>query len=317
MTSEHSSDNASKSAANVVPNIAQVNASGVERHEGHFIGKYDDELYFQTWSAHPPSSLDTVAAPKAVIITHGIGEHSDCYGELAQDFAKNGWQVFAWDLRGHGRSSGKRGFLKAFRDYTDDLSLFINYLLRSQKLTCPFAVLGHSMGGLITLKYALDQGSGLLSRAVVLSSPLLGIAVPVPTLKEVASKFLLKVAPGLTLFNEINYEQLTHDTDILKSYAQDSLRHEKICSALYDGMLTTIAEVSRRGGEMTVPLLVQAAGHDMIVSLPQTKKFFATVGSAQKKLIVYKDDFHEIYNELNRKVLYSDLQAFLNTEFKT
>ncbi len=286
----------------------------MERHEGHFYGKYNDELYFQTWS---PNRASASSMPKAVIITHGIGEHSECYGELAQDFVQHGWQVFAWDLRGHGRSSGKRGYLKSFRDYTDDLGLFIEHLLHSQKLTSSFAVLGHSMGGLITLKYALDRGTELLARAVVLSSPLLGIAVPVPTVKELASKFLLRVAPGLTLFNEINYEQLTHDTEILKNYARDSLRHEKICSALYDGMLSTIANVSARGSEMKKPLLVQAAGHDMIVSLSQTEKFYETVASLQKKMIVYKEDFHEIYNELNRKLVYSDLQAFLNTEFKT
>lgn len=297
----------------------------VDRHEGHFSGKYGDELYFQTWNPKTviaeksativPTVVPAIPPTKSVVITHGIGEHSECYNELACDFVRNGWQVFAWDLRGHGRSSGKRGFLKSFHDYTYDLERFIDFLLQSQKLTTPFAILGHSMGGLITLKYALDQGARLTSRAVVLSSPLLGIAVPVPAVKELASKFLLKVAPGLTLSNEIQYEQLTHDLEILKSYDHDSLRHEKICSALYDGMLSTITNVSSRGRELQKPLLIQAAGHDMVVSLPAIDRFFKTVGAPIKKMIVYKDDFHEIYNELDRKTVYSDLQVFLKSEF--
>ena len=283
----------------------------IERREGHFEGQFGDELYFQSWMPAVPKSQ---TAP-TLIISHGIGEHSDCYARLAQSMVHRGWSVFGWDLRGHGRSSGKRGFIKNFSDYTDDLSHFVDFLTRNKRVPGELAVLGHSMGALITLKYALDQGKNLKAAAVVLSSPLLGIAVPIPALKEAASKLLMKFAPGLTLFNEIKYKQLTHDPEILKTYPVDTLRHEKICSALYQGMLSTIQNVSGRGAELKTPCLVQAAGHDLIVSLAATEKFFPTLGSVHKKMIVYKDDFHEIYNELDREMVYSDLHDFLKTEF--
>src|SRR5262245_59323457 len=119
----------------------------LQRHEGHFSGQDNTELFFQTWSKDEP-------AQGTVIITHGLAEHSECYNLLAKTLAENNWYVLAWDMRGHGRSDGKRGFAKDFSYYMNDLESFIR-LVRSMKSVpqTPFVLFGHSMGGLVTIQH--------------------------------------------------------------------------------------------------------------------------------------------------------------------
>ncbi len=55
-----------------------------------------------------------------VILCHGFGEHARRYDHVAQRFGEGGLITYALDQRGHGRSGGKRVFLKNISEYTDD-----------------------------------------------------------------------------------------------------------------------------------------------------------------------------------------------------
>lgn len=275
----------------------------IERREGHFTGHNGDELFFQTWT-HPD-------ARATLVITHGISEHSEAYAKTAERLTPMGWNICAWDLRGHGRSEGKRGFVEDFHHYCDDLGCFLRFLKDTGRLNLPFALVGHSMGGLITLRHVVDQGDKTGASAMALSSPLLGVALPVPAVKDVAARLLNRVLPSITLFNEIRYEDLTRDPDWLKTYPLDNLRHDKISPGLYLGMFENIAYVMLNAQRITLPTLIQAAGKEKIVSLPAIKEFFPKIGSENKKLVIYEESYHEIYNDLDREKVFSDLNAFL------
>ena len=278
-----------------------------DRFESHFAGVDGDQLYFQSWSQ--PKAKATL------VITHGISEHSDCYARTAEALVQLGWNVIAWDLRGHGRSSGKRGYVKEFSEYSEDLSRLIAHLGESGRLKNDFALVGHSMGGLITLKYILDHRAPANLKAVVLSSPLMAIAVPVPPVKSVAAKVLLRLMPKVTLFNEIKYDELSRDLSRVKAYPNDPLRHDKISPGLYFGMLETMTEVIARAEHLRIPLLIVAAGKDKIVSTRATEEFFDKIGTQRKMLKIYPDSYHEIFNDLDRDEVFRDMHAFLSQIF--
>lgn len=247
-----------------------------------------------------------------------MGEHSESYAKSADAIAKLGWNVVAWDLRGHGRSAGKRGHVDHFTDFTSDLSQFLLHLQKNGQLNQPFALIGHSMGGLITLKYLIDETKDGASDdprpvACVLSSPLLDVALKVPPLKEFAAKVLNNIWPSLTLFNEIKPTDLTRDPEWLKTYGKDSLRHDKISPALYNGLVETMKDVLANGDKIKLPIEILAAGNDKIVSLKATQNFYEDIASPMKKLIIYENSYHEIFNDLDRDSVFRDLNQFLKS----
>ncbi len=279
----------------------------VSRSEGHFYSR-STELFYQSW-VNP-------AARGTLVLTHGMGEHSEAYINSAADLACLGWNVIAWDLRGHGRSAGKRGHVDHFSDFSGDLSQFLLHLQKSGKLDQPFALVGHSMGGLITLRYLIDETKDGASDdpkpfACVLSSPLVAVALAVPQVKEFAGRVLSSIWPSLTLNNEINYADLTRDPEWLKTYDRDSLRHDKISAALYAGMVETMKYVLDHAGSVLLPIEILAAGTDKIVSLDAERTLFERLGAPNKKMIVYNDSYHEIFNDLERETVFRDLNEFL------
>jgi len=112
----------------------------LKRHEGTFAGFEDAELFYQTWTVPDPKGT--------VLITHGLAEHSDCYHPLAKQLAQEKWNVWGWDLRGHGRSEGKRGCVRDFADFMKDLGAFVHFYRLQSDLpsTQKLILFGHSLG---------------------------------------------------------------------------------------------------------------------------------------------------------------------------
>jgi alpha-beta hydrolase superfamily lysophospholipase len=288
----------------------------INRAEGYFQGdsvhsgspsRHSSELFYQSWTNAASNTRATL------VLTHGIAEHSEAYNEFALDFAPRGWDIYAMDLRGHGRSEGRRGYIDDFHRYSRDLDKFVRHLrsgpLKNSKR--PIVMMGHSMGALITLRYMVDQGEAVPASALALSSPALGISMPIPPLKEMAANLLLKFLPQVTLPNDIRYDHLTHIEERWKRYPIDPLRHDKISPAMYFGMLEAFDKVTAGADRIKVPTIIQAAGDERIVSRPATEEFFPKIGSEIKKLIVYEKSFHEIFNDVERDQAMDDLNAFL------
>lgn len=249
----------------------------------------------------------------AIILTHGLAEHSECYGSFAKLLGEDGWAIFAWDLRGHGRSSGKRGFATGLEEYVRDLFLFYSVVEEHTKdLKCPTFLFGHSMGGLITLRTMIEYGP-LKFSGVLLSSPALGIAVPVPKIKDQLARFSVQWFPKITLYNEIKFADLTRDEDLIKSYYSDPLRHDKISPGIYLSMVENFKVVFDQSDKITLPTLMQLAGRDRIVSTPAAQQFFERLNISKKELHIYPDSFHEIFNDLDRDSAFADIKYFLST----
>lgn len=276
----------------------------MRRSEGHFRGSQQTELFYQTWWSDRSRGT--------LVLTHGLAEHSECYQTFVQRLASPDWDVFAHDLRGHGRSEGKRGLVRSFDDYVLDLLAFLKAIAHDDKK--PLVLLGHSMGGLIVLRTIMEHA--LPIKAAVLSSPLLGIAMKVPALKEWGSKWLAKNWPSLTMYNEIHFDQLIRDHEMVKDYEKDPPRHEKISATLYRGMIDSIDYVNRHADQLPDklkrPLLFQLAGNDRIVSTSASAAFFEKLNVPDKTLHVYPDSYHEIYNDLDYGVVMEDLRRFLS-----
>ena len=63
-----------------------------------------------------------VKNPKAnLLIVHGLHEHCERYQHVAKSLNDIGVNVFTFDLRGHGKSSGPKNLIKDIDEYRQDV----------------------------------------------------------------------------------------------------------------------------------------------------------------------------------------------------
>jgi alpha-beta hydrolase superfamily lysophospholipase len=272
-----------------------------KRFEGHVPGFDQTELFFQTWA---PEKVRGV-----MLITHGLGEHGESYHALAERLVEEGWQVYAWDLRGHGRSDGKRGFVRALTDFVKDLNQVFKMVTERHPNHNPL-LFGHSLGGLVTLRFVETESPR--HQALCLSSPAVGLTTVVPKAKQVVAKLANRWLPTLTLSNEIKHEDLTRDEAIRATFKTDNLRHDKVSPGLFLGMVEHFPLALAQAGRITGPVLMQLSGDDRIVDAEASRQLFGRLPNPKNKLLIYPDSLHEVFNDLDREQAISDLKGFIN-----
>ncbi|WP_413568605.1 alpha/beta hydrolase [Bdellovibrio sp. HCB117] len=275
-----------------------------KRSEGFFKGYQDINLFFQIW--------DNPNARGTVIINHGQGEHSESYHRLIKAFENDQWSFYGWDLRGHGRSEGRRGYVAQFDDYCKDYKIFLDMVLKNEKVKQgPVILFCHSMGALIELKTLL-RNPDTRCDGIVVSSPLLGVSVPVPVYKSKGAVILNSLLPTITMGNELTNDMLTRDPDVIREFEQDALRHNRISPGAFLGFLESFEYVLPRANEIKKPALFVIAENDPVVSSLEAKKFYDKLGSQKKEIYIYPEAKHEVVNDIMRTTVFADIKKFLD-----
>ncbi len=282
-----------------------------KRSESFFNGFDGTKLFLQNWVCEKPKGT--------IIITHGQGEHSDCYQRLINALDGQGWNFMAWDLRGHGKSEGLRGYAKDFDDYVLDFKIFLELAFSiSEFKNKPVVLLSHSMGGLIQT-CALTEKKHLNTAIAgqILSSPLFGVAVEVPEWKDRGASIINSIFPKLTLDNEIKNDMLTRDLEVIREFEQDTYRHHRISSGVYLGFKREFERIPGKAVEITIPTLLHISDNDPVVSSPSALQFFDALGSENKVLKIFEGGKHELYNDSDRAEVFKVVSDFLKQFVKS
>jgi len=245
-----------------------------------------------------------------VIIIHGFGEHSGRYGLLTEHLVRNGYSVTSYDQRGHGQSEGLSGHVERFSDYENDLDKVIS-LTKSQADASRLFLTGHSMGGLVTLRYLARDSSDRVAGAVI-SAPLLGLAVEAPAYKLLIARISARLAPRMRMNNEIDPMVLSRDSDVGRAYAADPLVHHLVSVGWFAEATRAMQEIKEQAGSIKLPILVMHGTDDKLASIEATRMFFDKIGSDDKELILYKDYYHELFNEPEKEEIYARVTDWLN-----
>jgi alpha-beta hydrolase superfamily lysophospholipase len=238
---------------------------------------------------------------KWLIVTHGLGEHLERHEWLLKLFSSN-YNIAIYDLRGHGKSGGKRAWVDDFNHFLKDLQSVIEFLRRDFSMT-NYTLFGHSMGGLITAAYAQNMASkDFYPEKVFLSSP----AVAGPGLMgqgfSLAPMLLfngLIKMPTVPLQGMLDLKKLSHDSRIYESYVKDELNQLKIQSKLFLEVLRAGRDVFSRPLRVECPLFVSIGTGDALVHAKLIIEYFTKVEkSAQLKII--EGGYHELHNEIDK-----------------
>ena len=249
------------------------------------------ELFWQKWV--PDGAIERV-----VIFQHGMGEHSGRYQHLLDAFDNTGTAFYALDARGHGRSPGRQGYLTHFERFADDLGDLIQ-IARSENDEQAVFLLGHSLGGVIALDFALRPESQDHLRGLVLSSA--AIELPRGGVNQVLrpmARLLARLAPGAILDTMLRQTDLSHDSEAVAAYRADPLVHGKAAVLLGHTLFRLNKRFYAEAHRLTIPVYLFHGTADRITSPEGSKKFFEQLTVDDKTLNLYEGLFHETMNEL-------------------
>jgi acylglycerol lipase len=245
----------------------------------------------------------------SVVIAHGGGEHSGRYQHVAERLNKERYAVFALDHRGHGESGGAPGLIDSLDKTVADLGTLIG-LADDEMPDKKLFLLGHSMGGLIALQYALDYGDTL--DGLALSAPLAKLNAANPV-QLAAARVVSVVAPSTGVF-KVDSSTVSRDPEVVRAYDADPLvLHDKLPARTVTEIAAAINRFPERLPSLRLPLLVMVGSGDELVPPDAAEMVHDLAGSQDKTLIEYDGLFHEILNEPEQDEVLDDLVEWLTS----
>jgi alpha-beta hydrolase superfamily lysophospholipase len=276
--------------------------SAHEHRDGTFAGVGGLALYYQVWL--PPNQ-----GHRAVLVNlHGLGDHSSLYPTLANHFPARGIALYAYDMRGNGRSPGQRAFLHNWEEYRGDLHAFLT-LVRQKEGNLPVFVLGHSLGGLVVLDYALHHPNGLAG--VIAASPPLG-KVGVPPLLMALGRVMSRVWPRLSLEVGMDLSGLARDPAVVGTVLADPLFHRRGTARLSTEVTAAIARVQSQAAGLSVPALILHGSADRMVPPDGSREFFEKLRSPDRTFLEYPGAYHGLFADIGYQEVLRDVERWID-----
>lgn len=254
--------------------------------------------------------------PKALInLVHGFGEYSERYDHWAMRFVEKGYVVHAIDNRGHGKSDGRRGHIREFNDFLNDVDVLVK---ESKKLHpgMPQFIYGHSMGGNIVANYIVKRGNNF--KGAVLSSPWLKLTFSPSAIMLFLARIMNKVYPKFTQNSNLDVKGISHDQNVVDAYIKDPLIHGKISARMFYEIVNAGRGVIDKTDKLDLPVLIQHGTGDNITSYKASKEFYEKA-KTQNKDIEYKEWpglYHELHNELEKDDIFEFVLNWIEKKLK-
>ena len=243
-------------------------------------------MHADRWHADSKSTM-------VICLIHGLGEHSGRYQKMAQYYVAHGAEVFAIDLRGHGRSAGQRGHGENFQQLTGDIDGFLRNALAND-VDKPLFIYGHSMGGALVIQYALSRRR--VFNGVILSSPLFKPAFEPPQWKVRLGRYLQLIWPTLSLSNEVDMTALTRNVAELDRLQQDPLSHNRISAQFGIQLLEQSRQLLSEASRVDFPVLLMHGNADEITCHKASTQFAEHAGQSCC-LKIWEGFYHELHHE--------------------
>jgi lysophospholipase len=252
-------------------------------------------------------ACDVPGSRAALLIVPGWADHAARYQSLAERLRCAGLATYAMDLRGHGRSAGRRAHLTRFSQLLGDLQAFRRAV--RQRCDAPQVLLGHGFGALVVLRYLETQPPDPPGAAVI-TSPFLGTAAPVPSWKQLAIRVCADLWPTVTFPFGRDADHWTRDAAVAAAYAIDPAVEDCFTAGAWRETQWAQGAVVADGHRIDCPLLFQLAGEDRIVDA-HLARAFADGLSGAVDVRWHPEMYHDVLSDPQRERVVEETLAFL------
>lgn len=266
------------------------------------------DIFAQGWE--PDTS-----EPKAVVcLVHGLGEHTSRYAHVAEAFVKGGYVLFGADMRGHGRSGGKRGHIPSLDAILVDMDMLFEQATKRYP-GIPMILYGHSLGGIRVLHYSLKRRPDV--KGVIATSSGLRTALENQPAKILFAKILGPVFPKVLLHNGLDVNAISRDQRVIDAYNNDPLVHDFASLGFGTIMLGAAKWALQHASEFSLPLLLLHGASDAI-AFPSGSKDFAEALKLKGKctLVLFEGAYHELHNEPEKEKVFKTTIDWMDARLK-
>ncbi|MFD2371011.1 alpha/beta hydrolase [Brevibacillus sp. GCM10020057] len=244
----------------------------------------------------------------AVVLVHGTGEHYGRYEHVAAFLNERGWSVFTGDLPGWGRSPGRRGHIDSFDQYIEAVHGWMAEARAACGAAQPLYLLGHSLGGLIAVRYVQSAGSAGLT-GLILTSPCLALKLEVPRWKARLARLLDSAWPTLAMPNGITADMVSRDEAVQAAYRTDPLNYGKVSVRWFQELQRAMEAAWQERAAIPLPVLIQQAGDDSLIQADAVERFAASLPMAEFHR--WHGLRHEVLNEPEKEQVMQQMERWM------
>lgn len=273
--------------------------------ENLFFNTFDgNKIFYRVWNFEKNK--------KSLIIIHRGHEHSERLNNLAQDEKFLKYNIFAYDLRGHGYTETKTS--PNAMDYVRDLDFFVKHIKSEYQIKEEdIFTVANSIGGVILSAYVHDFAPNIAGMALL--APAFEIKLYIPFAKQLVT-LLTKIKKDAKVMSYVKAKVLTHDVAEQNKYNSDKLINKEINAKL----LIDLADMGKKLVEdsmaIELPTIIFSAEKDYVVKNSAQKKFFLNLSSKKREFIELENFYHGIIFEKERQKVYKMLDDFIQDVFK-
>lgn len=249
----------------------------------------------------------------AVFLVHGWGGYSYSFAELIPALLHAGYRVVALELPGHGLSD-KPADESWYSD--ESLTRIVVEVVAREELGA-FAYIGHSMGGLLGLRLAVNGTLPTLRRLVLISSAGLARIPVLPPIKVMSPRAVNRIVPALLTRAVIagvlraafgtKDRPTEHDIDQYWALTQWDEYAWACRACLHHVDFTRIPAVKLRS--LRMPVLVISGGRDRVVGGSGGSKRARLIPTA--RLVHLREGGHLVMQECATRTN-AEIVAFLS-----
>jgi alpha-beta hydrolase superfamily lysophospholipase len=245
-------------------------------------------------------------AQAVVVLCHGFNSHGGQYIWAAEQLVTSGYAVYALDLRGRGRSDGKRFYVERIEEYLSDVAT-VMAVARKRDPGLRVFLLGHSAGGVISSVYTLEHQAELAG----LICESFAFKVPAPDFALSAIKGLSGFAPRLRVLRLKN-EDFSRDPAWVKALSADPLtENENQPAVTVAAMVRGNDRLKREFPQIKLPVLILHGTLDKATMPSGSQRFYAEAGSNDKTLKLYEGHFHDLLADRGKEQVMTDIKAWI------